>query len=199
MCFRNVDTMDLFMLPRDIRCRMISLLLGAVKIERDQHIVSHALYCSVLDFALYCTCFFVIPGPLIEGLPAKRAYIGFWLIFIFCRIELVFHRLTCFDMKSIVLWGSWRGVPNPSSQPKFGPNPSSQANFCQNPSYKSLEFSVCITALFALTYLISSTILRETFSEAIFIFPSQYLPAICKLAELVRWPGKLTERNYATV
>ena len=49
-------------------------------------------------------------------------------------------------------------------------------------SNKSLEFSVCITALFALTYLISSTIFRETFSEAIFIFPSQYLPAICKLA-----------------
>ena len=48
------------------------------------------------------------------------------------------------------------------------------------------KFSVCITALFALTYLISSTILRETFSEAIFIFPSQYLPAISKLAELVR-------------
>ena len=66
-------------------------------------------------------------------------------------------------------------------------------------SNKSLGFSVCITALFALTYLISCTILRETFSEAIFIFPSQYLPAICKLAELVRWPGKLTERNYATV
>ena len=35
-----------------------------------------------------------------------------------------------------VFWGSWRGVPNPSSQPKFGSNPSSQANFCQNPSYK---------------------------------------------------------------
>ena len=33
-------------------------------------------------------------------------------------------------------WGSWRGVPNPSSQPKFGPNPRSQANFCQNPSYQ---------------------------------------------------------------
>ena len=28
------------------------------------------------------------------------------------------------------------GVPNPSSQPKFGPNPGSQANFCQNPSYQ---------------------------------------------------------------
>ena len=38
--FRNVDTMDVFMLPRDVRCRLISLLLGAVKIERDQHIVS---------------------------------------------------------------------------------------------------------------------------------------------------------------
>ena len=53
-------------------------------------------------------------------------------------------------------------------------------------SNKSLELSVCITALFALTYLISSTILRETFSQAFFIFPSKYLPAICKLAELVR-------------
>ena len=34
-------------------------------------------------------------------------YIGVWPIFIFCRIELIFHRLTCFDMKSIVpklLW-----------------------------------------------------------------------------------------------
>ena len=38
----------------------------------------------------------------IEGLRAKRAYIEFWPIFIFCRIELIFGRLTCFDMKSIV-------------------------------------------------------------------------------------------------
>ena len=69
---------------------------------------------------------------------------------------------------------------------KFGPNTSYQ------------KFSVCITALFALTYLISSTILREISSEAIFIFPPQYPPAICKFAELVRFPGKLTEPNYAT-
>ena len=39
---------------------------------------------------------------IIEGLRAKRAYIEFWPIFIFCRIELMFGRLTCFDMKSIV-------------------------------------------------------------------------------------------------
>ena len=39
---------------------------------------------------------------LIEGLRAKRAYIKFWPIFIFCRIELIFGRLTCFDLKSIV-------------------------------------------------------------------------------------------------
>ena len=39
---------------------------------------------------------------VIEGLRAKRAYIEFWPIFIFCRIELIFGRLTCFDMKSIV-------------------------------------------------------------------------------------------------
>ena len=38
----------------------------------------------------------------IEGLRAKRAYIEFWPIFIFCRTELIFGRLTCFDMKSIV-------------------------------------------------------------------------------------------------
>ena len=43
----------------------------------------------------------------IEGLRAKRAYIGFWSIFIFCRIELIFDRLTCFDMKCIVLLLSW--------------------------------------------------------------------------------------------
>ena len=29
----------------------------------------------------------------IEGLHAKRAYIGFWLIFTFFRIELIFGRL----------------------------------------------------------------------------------------------------------
>ena len=39
---------------------------------------------------------------IIEGLHAKRAYIEFWLIFIFCRIELIFGRLTCFDMESNV-------------------------------------------------------------------------------------------------
>ena len=39
---------------------------------------------------------------IIEGLRAKRAYIEFWPIFIFCRIELIFGRLTCFDLKSIV-------------------------------------------------------------------------------------------------
>ena len=38
----------------------------------------------------------------IEGLHAKRAYSEFWPIFIFCRIELIFGRLTCFDMESIV-------------------------------------------------------------------------------------------------
>ena len=36
------------------------------------------------------------------GLRAKRAYIEFWPLFIFCRIELIFGRLTCFDMESNV-------------------------------------------------------------------------------------------------
>ena len=39
----------------------------------------------------------------IEGLCAKRANIWFGLIFIFGRIELIFGRLTCLDMKRIVL------------------------------------------------------------------------------------------------
>ena len=39
---------------------------------------------------------------VIEGLRAKRTYIAFWPIFIFFRIELIFGRLTCFDMKSII-------------------------------------------------------------------------------------------------
>ena len=47
--------------------------------------------------------FFRTNYKTIEGLRAKRAYIKFWPIFIFCRIELIFGRLTCFDMKSIVL------------------------------------------------------------------------------------------------
>ena len=53
------------MLPRDIRCRMISLLLGAVKIERDQHIVSHALYNLSFILPFYVTCPFGFPGPLV--------------------------------------------------------------------------------------------------------------------------------------
>ena len=43
-----------------------------------------------------------LPKIKIEGLHAKRAYIEFWPIFSFCRIELIFGRLTCFDLKSIV-------------------------------------------------------------------------------------------------
>ena len=39
----------------------------------------------------------------IEGLPAKRAYIAFLAdFFIFCRIKLIFGRLSCVDMKNIV-------------------------------------------------------------------------------------------------
>ena len=38
------------MLPRDIRCHVISLLLGAVKIERDQHIVSGALIVALFPY-----------------------------------------------------------------------------------------------------------------------------------------------------
>ena len=44
---------------------------------------------------------------IIKGLRARRVYIAFWLTFIFCRIKLIFGRLTCFDMKSNVLELSW--------------------------------------------------------------------------------------------
>ena len=39
---RNVELMDVFLLPREVRSRVVSLLLSGVKIERDQHIVSSA-------------------------------------------------------------------------------------------------------------------------------------------------------------
>ena len=51
---------------------------------------------------LLCQTSMLLLAFRIEGLRAKRAYIEFWPIFIFCRIELIFGRLTCFDMKSIV-------------------------------------------------------------------------------------------------
>ena len=54
--FRNVDTMDVFMLPRDVRCRLISLLLGAVKIERDQHIVSETFFFIFAKWIVWKTC-----------------------------------------------------------------------------------------------------------------------------------------------
>ena len=40
---------------------------------------------------------------IIEGLRAKRAYVQvFGRFSFFRRIELIFHRLTCFDMEHIV-------------------------------------------------------------------------------------------------
>lgn len=49
---RNIDTMDLFMLSREVRCRVLSLLLSAVKIERDQQIgggLYNRLYLCLYD------------------------------------------------------------------------------------------------------------------------------------------------------
>ena len=82
-----------------------------------------------------------------------------------------------------------KAVQCPRLGPKIG-NKSQQTPryypVCPRGQPPGMAADKCITALFAMTYLICSTILRETFSEAIFIFPSQYLPAICKLAEPVR-------------
>ena len=47
-----------------------------------------------------------------------------------------FYSVSVDIIVSLFLEGREGGVPNPSSQPKFGPNPSSQANFCQNPIYQ---------------------------------------------------------------
>ena len=38
----------------------------------------------------------------LKGFVQKGRISNFWPIFIFCRIELIFGRLSCFDMKSIV-------------------------------------------------------------------------------------------------
>jgi len=38
----------------------------------------------------------------VKALVQKGRISLFGLIFIFCRVELIFGRLTCFDMKSIV-------------------------------------------------------------------------------------------------
>lgn len=39
---------------------------------------------------------------LLKGFRVNRVYIAFWADLIFPRIELMFSRLTCFDMKNIV-------------------------------------------------------------------------------------------------
>ncbi|EDO32281.1 predicted protein [Nematostella vectensis] len=49
---RSIETMDVFMFSREIRCRIVSLLLGAVKIERDQSIdggLYNRLYLGLYD------------------------------------------------------------------------------------------------------------------------------------------------------
>ena len=33
--YRKVYTMDLFLLPKDVRCRIVCILLGAVKVDKD--------------------------------------------------------------------------------------------------------------------------------------------------------------------
>ena len=69
--------------------------------RKSEQVSTFLAHKNQLPFFFLCAKY----GPkvnTIEGLRAKRAYIEFWPIFIFCRIELIFGRLTCFDMKSIV-------------------------------------------------------------------------------------------------
>ena len=41
--YRKVYTMDLFLLPKDVRCRIVCILLGAVKVDKDAKEVSFLL------------------------------------------------------------------------------------------------------------------------------------------------------------
>ena len=46
---RKVYTMDLFLLPKDVRCRIVCILLGAVKVDKDAKEVCFLLtYCKNL-------------------------------------------------------------------------------------------------------------------------------------------------------
>ena len=85
---------------------------------------------------------------IIEGLRTKRTYIGFWPIFIFCWIELIFHRLTCFDMKRIVPQLSWWicasfSRNNICKKTQFSSN-DLLFNEKQKKPFVSLSFIICI-------------------------------------------------------
>lgn len=43
--YRQVFSMDLFLLPRDVRCLLVCILLGAVKIDKDDKEVGLSFYC----------------------------------------------------------------------------------------------------------------------------------------------------------
>ena len=67
---------------------------------------------------------------IIEGYHAKRVYIGFWPIFIFLQDELIFQKMTCFDMKRIVPQLSWSICAS-----------SSRNNVCKKLSFPLETFS----------------------------------------------------------
>lgn len=46
--YRQVFSMDLFLLPRDVRCLLVCILLGAVKIDKDDKEVSVSFYCILV-------------------------------------------------------------------------------------------------------------------------------------------------------
>ena len=49
---RKVYAMDLFLLPKDIRCRIVCILLGAIKLDKDTKEVT----LCVINFHLLKTC-----------------------------------------------------------------------------------------------------------------------------------------------
>lgn len=50
--YRQVFSMDLFLLPRDVRCLLVCILLGAVKIDKDDKEVGLSFYFTVVSFVV---------------------------------------------------------------------------------------------------------------------------------------------------
>ena len=96
--------------------------------------------------ARYAVCFFL--GGLVGLVP----YLVFAIEVCKGLFPLLFHlwaTATCVLLDPVIncfaliirrgSWREWRGVLNPSSQPKFGPSPSSQHKLGPNPSYQILN------------------------------------------------------------
>ena len=87
--------------------------LGKVRLELMQSAVSPFTVCDLwhgsmeicrafVSHAYLMHCCLLIIADQLKGFMQRGRISHFWLIFIFCSIELIFGRLTCFDMESII-------------------------------------------------------------------------------------------------